>query len=399
MRYLFCIPLLLLAAFSAWADEPAKPNTLTPKEVEDGWLLLFDGKTTFGWKIDGEAKIADGTLILGGDRPTVARSTTQFGNFEFRLESQGVAQLIVDTGKGSSGLGLSQQKSMLILKTDNTAGQELGVHTQFRVDKDGTRIDDAAFTADGSSPLTIRFEVPAGNKLALHNVKLKPLGLKPIFNGKDLTGWKEIKTNRTKSQFTITPEGWINIKNGPGDLQTVGQWDNFILQIDCFSNGKNLNSGVFFRCQPDKYQQGYEAQIHNGFTAEPAKTYTLKEYDPKTHKQTGEKKVKYAAIDYGTGAIYNRQPARFQVAKDREWFTMTIAAEGNHFAVWVNGIQVTDWTDNRPPNDNARNGFRKEKGPISLQGHDPTTDLNFRNIRIAGLPPPAGDSGVPKEKK
>jgi hypothetical protein len=93
-------------------------------------------------------------------------------------------------------------------------------------------------------------------------------------------------------------------------------------------------------------------------------------------------------MDYGTGAIYRRQPARFQVAKDREWFTMTVAAHGNHMAVWVNGIQVTDWTDNRPPSDNARNGCKLNlgKGPISLQGHDPTTDLNFRNIRIAELP-------------
>jgi hypothetical protein len=52
----------------------------------------------------------------------------------------------------------------------------------------------------------------------------------------------------------------------------------------------------------------------------------------------------------------------------------------------VNGFPVTDWTDNRPIHDNARNGCRLEKGPISLQGHDPTTDLNFRNIRIAELP-------------
>jgi hypothetical protein len=79
-------------------------------------------------------------------------------------------------------------------------------------------------------------------------------------------------------------------------------------------------------------------------------------------------------------------PARLQAARDREWFTMTIAARGRHLAVWVNGIQVTDWVDNRPLNSNARLGCRLEKGPISLQGHDKTTDLSFRNIRIASLP-------------
>ncbi len=51
----------------------------------------------------------------------------------------------------------------------------------------------------------------------------------------------------------------------------------------------------------------------------------------------------------------------------------------------MNGIAVVDWTDNRPLKDNARNGCRLEKGNISLQGHDPTTDLLFRNLRIAEM--------------
>ena len=67
---------------------------------------------------------------------------------------------------------------------------------------------------------------------------------------------------------------------------------------------------------------------------------------------------------------------------------MTILAEGKHLGVWVNGLMVTDWTDNRPLKENPREGCRLEKGAISLQGHDPTTDLSFRNIRIAELPAP-----------
>jgi hypothetical protein len=79
-------------------------------------------------------------------------------------------------------------------------------------------------------------------------------------------------------------------------------------------------------------------------------------------------------------------PARRSVAKDKEWFTMTVAAQGRHIATWVNGIQVVDWTDDRPEADNARNGCKIGKGPISLQGHDATTDLRFRNINIVELP-------------
>src|SRR5262249_34423471 len=94
------------------------------------------------------------------------------------------------------------------------------------------------------------FEATGKGSVYLKNIKLKPLGLKPIFNGKNLTGWKEIKTNRTKSKFTVTDKGELNIKNGPGDIQTTGEWADFVLQLDVISNGPHLNSGVFFRCLP-----------------------------------------------------------------------------------------------------------------------------------------------------
>ena len=101
---------------------------------------------------------------------------------------------------------------------------------------------------------------------------------------------------------------------------------------------------------------------------------------------TGQKKVPSNAVDYGTGAIYRRVPARVQAARDNEWFTMTVVAHGNHLATWVNGVQQVDWTDNRPADDNPRKGYRAAAGAISIQGHDRTTDLSFRNIRIESMP-------------
>src|SRR6266702_6833859 len=48
----------------AAAQEKAKPNTLTPKEIADGWILLFDGETTFGWWSPSDSKwtIIDGMI-------------------------------------------------------------------------------------------------------------------------------------------------------------------------------------------------------------------------------------------------------------------------------------------------------------------------------------------------
>jgi hypothetical protein len=400
MSAFLSVPLLLAASLFPAADE-TNPNTLTSKEIADGWILLFDGKTTFGWRIDGDATVEKSMLIVGGAKATTAAFTTQFG-----YGALAFAALTDDAKDARLTFNAYKERAFLHVAPPSEKGWH-GFHAQVgkidQVGRIGAEVpirppDDISIWADGSKgfgiqgifdqPTLIAFHVPAGQKLLLRSIKFRPSSLKPIFNGQDLSGWKKFEGDekRAKSQFTVTREGWLNINNGPGDLQTEGQYDDFLLQIDCISNGKHLNSGVFFRCRPNEYQNGYEAQIHNGFTAPPGKEYTLEEYDPATHKLIDKKKVKYAAMDYGTGAIYRRIPARFQVAKDNEWFTMTVAAQGKHIATWVNGIQMIDWTDNRPLADNARNGCKLGKGHISLQGHDPTTNLSFRNIRIAELP-------------
>jgi hypothetical protein len=398
MRYFLSLTALLLACLASAAPDPAKPNALTPQESADGWLLLFDGTTTFGWTTDGEAKAEKGALVLGGSKKTSV--TLELGYFqavwELRWEGKSSPQRIVTSFKGDAvdgkvegGLSSLARNGKILWTTERWSvrpnpGSAASSTTEVRTESKGRMVMESAYHFYPDRRIVVQLKIPERTRLYLRNVKVKPTGLQPVFNGKDLSGWKVFPGK--KSKFTVTPEGWLHIKNGPGDLQTEEQWADFVLQIDCFSNGDRLNSGVFFRCRPDEYQNGYEAQIHNGFTTQPTKEYTLEEYDAETHQLTGKKKVKYQAIDYGTGGIYRRQPARRPVARDREWFTMTVVAQGRRLRVWVNGFPVTDWTDNRPPSDNARNGCRLGKGPISLQGHDPTTDLSFRNIRVAELP-------------
>ncbi len=86
--------------FKATAPAPAAPNTLTAAEQKEGWKLLFDGKTTKGWrnfkkKSIGKAwQVSDGALMLstakldgwqtaeGGDIIT----EEQFQNYDFKVE-------------------------------------------------------------------------------------------------------------------------------------------------------------------------------------------------------------------------------------------------------------------------------------------------------------------------
>ena len=90
-------------------------------------------------------------------------------------------------------------------------------------------------------------------------------------------------------------------------------------------------------------------------------------------------------VDSGTGAIFRRVAARYVVARDREFFTTVLIAQGDRMASWVNGYQVVNWQDLRAPSDNPREGRRVEAGHISLQGHDQTTNLDFRSIEIHPL--------------
>ena len=295
----------LIPAFALAAD-PKLP--LPEKMLADGWVALFDGESDFGWKLTGGAAVKAGVLTL----PPKATAT-----FAVPLPAGNISAFEID-GEGD----------------DEHPGGPLALSTSTK---------------------------PRGVKLLL----FKPTKLKPLFNGKDLTGWSVFKdAKREKSKWEVTKAGELHLTNGPGDLQTSGKYADFVLQLEVKTADKNLNSGVFFRCIDGQYQNGYEMQIHNGFKdndrAKPA--------------------------DGGSGGIYRRQPARKIVANDKEWFHMTLIAHGPTFATFVNGYPVATWTDTRAKDDNPRKGLRLAAGHLSLQGHDPTTDILFRNIRAAEFP-------------
>ena len=65
----FLLSGLLLSLFAF--EAPQTPNTLTAKEKKDGWKLLFDGKTTTGWRgaykdkfPDKGWNVEDGMLVI-----------------------------------------------------------------------------------------------------------------------------------------------------------------------------------------------------------------------------------------------------------------------------------------------------------------------------------------------
>src|SRR5262245_53361419 len=89
------IALVALGVVSLGARQTASPpNTLTAAETAAGWKLLFDGKTSNGWRgFHRDAfptqgwLIADGAIthaksVTGGDIITVG----EYENFEFKVD-------------------------------------------------------------------------------------------------------------------------------------------------------------------------------------------------------------------------------------------------------------------------------------------------------------------------
>ncbi|NOY30133.1 MAG: DUF1080 domain-containing protein [Planctomycetes bacterium] len=344
-------------AISFFSATAAAENELTAEQIRDGWISLFDGETLFGWlpTSDVDWQVAEGEIRATEGSMGLLATTTQFADYEFHLEFKASA-------KAKGGLFLRTPRYGLDLAADN-------VWHAYDVRIEGeqilVRLDGRLVPSDDDSKLLKRGHIGLQfnqGPIAFRNIRLKPLGMKPIFNGRDLEGWNTDLAE--KSRFEVTVDGELRVLDGKGQIESEGRYGDFVLQLECFVAGDSLNSGIFFRCIPGDMMMGYESQIHNG----------MKDDDPTQ------------PADCGTGGIFRRQNARRIVARDHEWFSKTLIADGPHIAVWVNGFQVSDWTDERKPHENPRKGLRLEPGTLAIQGHDPTTDLRFRNFQVADLP-------------
>jgi len=342
---------LLSLASSATAAEPT--------------LKLFDGESTFGWTVEGKAEVKDGVLTLGGDGKPASISLPAI------LPATGRVQLATTGAAGVTVIDHSGREVMAVAVSQEGTGV-LEFHMTKR---DGTAVltanrvsdvkPDALIAVCLVTPQRLGFKLSTAATATLRAAVFFPASGTPLFNGKNLDGWKVFKGDAKKeaSKWSVTPAGELKVENGPGDLQTTAEYADFLVRLDVKTMGKALNSGLFFRCLPDKYQQGYEAQIQNAFL--------------------NDDRTKPA--DFGTGAIYRRVPARKVVSNDNDWFTLHVLAVGPQIRTWVNGEPVVAWVDDRPANDNGRNGRRVAAGRLSLQGHDPTTHILFKNLTVADL--------------
>jgi len=366
---------------------------LTAAEIEAGWIALFDGHSLFGWKATNDVNwhVEQGVIKADTGKPGLLQTTAPFADYELKFDfrltpstNSGVFLRTVfnpkDPGKDCYELNLCDQ--MTEYPTGSLVGRskiQEPVPASMEWQSFVVKLEGSQIQASLNGKEVLNFKDTSKHQrmvgfiglqknegpIEFRNVYLKPLQMSPLFNGNDLTGWRVVPGS--KSKFEIVDSTIHVTAENQGYLETEKTWDNFLFQATAKSNGLALNSGYFFRAikgSESGMANGYEVQIHNGI------------------KNNDRTKPENA----GTGAIFRRTEARRVVANDNEWFTTTLSAYGSHFSIWINGYQVTDWTDIRNPDENPRKGLRLKAGHISLQGHDPTTDLNFKDLKVSTLP-------------
>jgi hypothetical protein len=121
------------------------------------------------------------------------------------------------------------------------------------------------------------------------------------------------------------------------------------------------NSGVYFHTQWQEVgwpNKGYEVQVNN------------------SHSDTSRTGGLWGIRDYTSVAV-----------PDGQWLTLTTRVEGKHVVTKIDGKLIVDYTEEANPV--RPKGLEQRliaSGTFALQGHDPESEVHFRNIKVRKLP-------------
>lgn len=179
-------------------------------------------------------------------------------------------------------------------------------------------------------------------------------GFRPLFNGKDLAGWK-LRNPDGPHSWTVSNRELINTVNKGEhgtDLVTEEKFWNFTARYE-YKIPPGANSGFYLRGR-------HEIQI-------------LDDY------------AKGKPTINGNGAIYNQTaPSKFASKPAGEWNTVEATIVGNKISVVLNGEKIHDNVVCDRATGSEIDNKVNEPGPIFLQGDHGS--VAFRNLRIKILP-------------
>jgi hypothetical protein len=223
-------------------------------------------------------------------------------------------------------------------------------------------------------------------------------GYRPLFNGSDLSGWRQKSGGEVKGwkvqdgNLVCLPNrkwegGWKwtsfngSAGGGHGDLYTVEKFRDFDLRLEFKMDGV-VNSGIKYFYNPD-YARGttLEYQILDPEHPVPPNT------TPEAFDNRRVASLYYLFPAHATAHLKGRG----------EWNEARIVSKGRHVEHWLNGVKVleferggkkfreafskTKW--NKPQFQEDGPWGEAPEGHILLQDHSDA--ISFRNIRIKNL--------------
>ena len=223
--------------------------------------------------------------------------------------------------------------------------------------------------------------------------KLPDEGFKPLFNGKDLSGWC---WSGAETAYYVDADGNLTLdptRKGAGQLLTDRDYENFILRFE-FCMPSNGNNGVGIRCPLGKdaaYFGMCELQLLDDggdrYYDSAAKKDKLKPYQytgsvygiVPALRDNFDKQIWGKQKNFAGGGSYLRRPGM--------WNFEEIRVIGTRIQVILNGYMITDadikdikgdGTDT--PDGKKHPGLHNKTGKLGWLGHGAA--VKWRNIRI-----------------
>jgi hypothetical protein len=205
----------------------------------------------------------------------------------------------------------------------------------------------------------------------------KAAGWKLLFDGKTTHGWRNFKKQDVSKGWQVIDGALCRVDKSAGDLITVEQYDNFVLELD-YKVPPRANSGIMYRVSEDEARApltGVEYQILDntdakGDAQKSGWAYAL--YQPPLDAKTG------SPLD-ATKSV-------------GQWNHVKLVCDGPHVEHWMNGVKYCqyeigseDWNQRVAASKFAKcPKFAQYKiGYIALQGDH--GDVCYTNIKLRPL--------------
>ena len=176
--------------------------------------------------------------------------------------------------------------------------------------------------------------------------------LKPIFNGKDLSGWEGPDGNDEAGWYKAV-EGVLKIQSGSKKkgsiLWSKKKYRNFVVEFEFRMGEGRVDSGMHVRTK-DQIQIGISGSLNRDMTCSP--------YIPGKGYPVEAKNIK-------------------KLLRPKDWNTMRIQAIGKEYTVWLQGEKVMTY----------KSDSAIDEGPIGIQLHGGRNmAIDYRKLKLAELP-------------